>query len=163
MKSKFGTFFCFFGSCFCFMDLPCTSCSRVHFSGDVYVVALLCHMEVSIVMGLSPWLWMVYFMENPSINGWWLGVPPMTMENPHMFFQTVFCKNAASLRESIRGSASGNQNFSCIWKSTADENQQIWDTASNNLYDCFICFSMSTSLEGEQFLPPFPRQALRRS
>ena len=75
--------FLFFGSCFCFMDLPCTSCSRVHFSGDVYVVALLCHMEVSIVMGLSPWLWMVYFMENPSINGWWLGVPLWLRKPPY--------------------------------------------------------------------------------
>jgi hypothetical protein len=36
---------------------------------------------------------------------------PHDYGNPHMFFQTVFCKNAASLRESIRGSASGNQNF----------------------------------------------------
>ena len=81
--------FIFLGSCFCFKacnsDVKCTSQAMC-------VVALLCHMEVSIaivIMGLSPWLWMVSFMENPpikSINGWF-GATPMTMETPTCSFR----------------------------------------------------------------------------
>ena len=160
----------FFGSCFCFeacnSDVKCTSQAMC-------MVALLCHMEVSIaivIMGLTPWLWMVSFMENPrikSINGWELGLPPWLWKPPHVLSDSILQECREPQRIDQR---------QCIWKpeflvhlevhcrrKSADLRHCIWDTASNNLYDCFICFSMSTSLEGEQFLPPFPRQKLLRS